>query len=169
MPHANNAQPQELQGDGLSRLISGGSGTAAADPSLMHQHPSSQFAKLTDAYSASGGTVTADAFCAALAQKQGQALSQVARWIVDRTVVSFVAENRTWLPVFQFDPVTLQVTQTARQVVAELRDVFDDTDLAAWFAAPNAWLGEATPADALALRADAVLAAARAERFAAAG
>ena len=56
-----------------------------------------------------------------------------------------------------------------QQVIGELREVFDDRELAEWFATPNCWLGGGAPAVRLASEPLAVIDAARADRFVAAG
>lgn len=113
----------------------------------------------------SGGTVTADSLSALLRCRSGQPISLVARWIVARKVVSFSWRFETWLPLFQFDQRGFELRPGIRQVMAELRDVFDDLELAEWFAAPNVWLGDASPADVIGLGPEPVVAAARADRF----
>ena len=50
-----------------------------------------------------------------------------------------------------------------------LRSVFDEWELAEWFACPNSWLGGQTPASQVVLDEQAVVEAARADRFVAAG
>jgi hypothetical protein len=54
-------------------------------------------------------------------------------------------------------------------VVEELRDVFDDLELALWFVSPNAWLGHAAPVDLVNRDDETMLQAARADRFVAWG
>jgi hypothetical protein len=50
-------------------------------------------------------------------------------------------------------------------VVRELRDVYDDEELARWFVGDNEALGGRVPADVVATEPDAVLEAARTDRF----
>ncbi len=54
-------------------------------------------------------------------------------------------------------------------VTTELKDVFDDLELADWFIKANAWLGDDAPADRVITDPPAVLEAARADRFIARG
>lgn len=84
-------------------------------------------------------------------------------------VVRFEWAEQTWLPLFQFEPQTVVVRADVRRVARELGRAFDDWQLALWFAEPNLWLGHRTPVSALAFDADAVCAAARADRFIAMG
>ena len=124
---------------------------------------------LRRAFRPSGGIIAGDALAALMRDRTDQPLSLLARWIVNRDVVSFEAHGQTWLPLFQFDFSAMEVSPAARQVIGELRPVFDDWELTEWFASPNTWLGGASPADALASDARAVVDAARADRFVAAG
>jgi hypothetical protein len=63
----------------------------------------------------------------------------------------------------------LCVSSTAREVIVEMRDVFDDLELTEWFANPNVWLDGDFPAHALAIDPKRVHETARADRFVAAG
>ncbi len=77
--------------------------------------------------------------------------------------------SQTLLPLFQFDLPSARLRAPVAAAVRELSDVFDDWDLAHWFAQPNVWLGNAAPATLVDAHAGAVLAAARADRFIARG
>jgi hypothetical protein len=98
-----------------------------------------------------------------------QPLSMRARWIVGRELICFERRGATLLPDFQFDASTWLPRPCVRRVVRELRDVCDDVELASWFVSSNAWLEERTPAEAIETQPEAVLDAARADRFIAAG
>lgn len=121
------------------------------------------------AFSASGGLVTGDALAALLRSRWDQPTSTLARWIVGRHVLAFEPDGQYWLPMFQFEPGMLRRRQAVQGVVAELRDVFDDWELAQWFAEPNTWLAGRSPADLLASDAPSVRRAARADRYIAKG
>jgi hypothetical protein len=54
-------------------------------------------------------------------------------------------------------------------VIAELSPIFDGWELASWFAKPNLWIADAKPIDLVDECLGAVLGAARADRFIAAG
>jgi len=54
-------------------------------------------------------------------------------------------------------------------ILAELRDVFDQIELAEWFVRPNSLLEGEIPLGVLAFRPDSVLQAARIDRFVAIG
>lgn len=117
----------------------------------------------------SGGLLTGDAVAVLLARVSPQPISALAHWVVQRQIVSFRSNGQIWIPMFQFEPVGMQPYVSAMQVVSELSAVFDDTELAAWFATPNLWLAGQLPANALAAIPEEVLGAARADRFVAAG
>jgi hypothetical protein len=92
-----------------------------------------------------------------------------ARWIISRTVISFGWRSQTLLPLFQFDEADMSPRPSIAAVVRELADVFDDWQLAVWFAQPNGRLCYAAPVDAIARDVPAVLSPARAERLLARG
>ena len=96
-------------------------------------------------------------------------LALLARWIVDRQVLSFECHSQTLLPMFQFDLSGATVQPGLRPVMAELGDVFDDRELVDWFATPSCWLGGEAPVAIFAKDLPAVLRAARADRFVATG
>ena len=51
-----------------------------------------------------------------------------------REVVSFGWNSQTLLPLFQFDLFDMSLRPDAVAVISELADVFDDWELASWFA-----------------------------------
>jgi uncharacterized protein (DUF2384 family) len=55
------------------------------------------------------------------------------------------------------------------RIIDELKDVFDNWDLALWFSTPNAWLDHLAPVDLIAIDGQSVHEAARADRFIALG
>jgi hypothetical protein len=117
------------------------------------------------AYRARGGIASGEQVALMLRRCHEQPLSRLARWIVAREVVSFEGAGITWLPLFQFERVSMSVRPEVAAVIGELADVFEDRELAAWFTLPNDWLRGAVPADALAVCPSAVRDAARADRF----
>jgi len=121
------------------------------------------------AYRRSGGIASGDDVALMLRQCSNQPLSRLARWVAAREVVSFQWLGAIWLPLFQFDWTATSVRPDVTSVIGELAEVFDDWELAAWFALPNTWLRGRTPVDALATCPSAVREAARADRFIARG
>ena len=69
------------------------------------------------------------------------------------------------LPAFQFDPMDMAVRCGVRDVIDTLVPLFDDWELASWFARPSEWLDGRRPADAVVRDPAAVLSAARTDRF----
>jgi hypothetical protein len=123
-------------------------------------------AQLPGAYRASGGVATSDALTQLLLGRWDQPISVLARWIVDRRVVHFGLQGRLMLPLFQFDLRSLDVLPRVGEVIDALGHVLDTDEHAEWFARPNCWLRGASPAEAMAEDAAAVLQAARSYRLA---
>ncbi len=117
----------------------------------------------------SGGLIGANTLSLLMREQCEQPISVLARHIVDRDVVHIDSNADVMLPMFQFDPVTLHVRQAVKMVIDTLKPVFDDVELAHWFAEPNAWLEWSRPADVIVENPLRVLEAARADRFVAAG
>jgi hypothetical protein len=138
-------------------------------PVELQSVESRQFLAMERAFSVHGGMASGEEVARQLRQRCDQPISMLARWIVSRTVVSIAWRAQTLLPTFQFDRRDMSLRTPVVQAIAELRDVFDDWDLALWFAQPNAWLKDSSPVDLLAQDDTAVLQAARADRFVARG
>jgi hypothetical protein len=120
---------------------------------------------LPRAYEATGGVIECSAFSALLRDAASQPVSMLARWIVERRVVSFNWRAATLLPAFQFDLATMRPREGLADVIRELPDEYDDSDLADWFARPNIWLAGRTPAAVFVHDLPGVLNAARTDRF----
>ena len=84
-------------------------------------------------------------------------------------MVTIQWRSQTLLPLFQFDLQSSSLRPPIERVIAELTGVFDDFELAIWFAQPNSWLDGAMPVHVLGRDVPAVLGAARADRFVATG
>ncbi|MGJ7511441.1 MbcA/ParS/Xre antitoxin family protein, partial [Variovorax sp. GT1P44] len=106
---------------------------------------------------------------ALLQRHTDQPISRLARWIVDRQIVTFEANSQRWIPMFQFEATDMRVLDGVSRSILELRDVFDDPELAEWFGTPNIWLTGRTPAELVRQEAHAVVEAARADRFVVSG
>ena len=124
---------------------------------------------LMHAFRTTGGVVSGDSLAMLLRGRSDQPLSLLARWIVNRQVLSFECHSQTLLPMFQFDLEGLTVRPGLRPVMTELSDVFDDRELVDWFATPNCWLSGESPVAVFSNDLAAVLRAARADRFIATG
>ncbi|MGN6828018.1 hypothetical protein [Paucibacter sp. M5-1] len=127
--------------------------------------PSSLLWRLQKLFHETGGLVNTEELLAPLRDRYDQPLSVLARWIVDRRVVSFEARGERWLPLFQFDTDLLVVLCGVEHAIRELHDVFDDGELAEWFATSNGWLQNASPAAMVSIDPAAVINAARADRY----
>jgi hypothetical protein len=140
-----------------------------------------EFRELCQGFQRSGGLVSADQLVGLMHGGGGQSLalpnpqpisqpiSMVARWIVRREIVSLSWRSQTLLPLFQFGDGRACLRPGLAAVMTELTDVFDDLELALWFARSNSSLDGAAPADRLATHAADVWQAARTDRFIATG
>jgi hypothetical protein len=124
-----------------------------------------EFVALLEAYRAGGGLARAEELLAPFKCGRAPDLATLARWIAVGQVISFVWQARTWLPLFQFDPIDTRPRPQLGQVLAELNAVYDDWELANWFAMPNLSLAGRTPVQAFASDLSAVVRAARIDRF----
>lgn len=128
-----------------------------------------QLVAMLVAFRPGGGVVSGDELAQLLRPQYDQSVSVVARWVVQRTIVSLSWRGQTLIPLFQFDRECMQLRVGLTCVVRELSDAFDDWDLGLWFTQPNCWLNDATPAEAMAGDPAMVLQAARTDRFIALG
>ncbi|WP_425258812.1 hypothetical protein ACPOLB_25230 [Rubrivivax sp. RP6-9] len=122
-------------------------------------------------YQQQGGLAGGDEVSSRLRGVVEQPISTLARWIVAREVVVLPCESvlLLLLPLFQFDFRAGRVLPAVSAALSELRPVFDDWDLASWFATPNVLLDAAAPMQCLLHDPAAVVEAARTDRFIAAG
>jgi acyl-CoA synthetase (AMP-forming)/AMP-acid ligase II len=140
-----------------------------ADAPTFQRLEGSQFLAMQCAYARNGGLASGDEVAQLLRWRSEQPISTLARWIVARTIVSFEWQSQTLIPLFQFDPSDMSPSAATVDVIRELSDVFDDWELASWFAQPNVWLHDAAPVVAIRKDQLGVLQAARADRFIARG
>jgi hypothetical protein len=131
-----------------------------SQPVAGHQHLA-----LIRTYQMTGGLVSCDQAAMLLGRHRDQPISVLARWIVARNLVSFVWQSDTLVPLFQFEVSDMTLRRGVSEVIAELTGAFDDLELAAWFAQPNGWLGNAAPLAVIETDQPAVLQAARADRY----
>ena len=124
---------------------------------------------MDDAFRPHGGFVSGDEAAQRLRCRSDQPLSLIARWIVSHSVINVTWRGEALMPVFQFDLVDMSIRPSCARVIRELARVYDNWELASWFAAPNAWLAHATPVARIAHDEVGVLQAARADRFIARG
>lgn len=124
-----------------------------------------QLAAMQRVFLATGGVVTSDQFIGLLRRRASQPISVLARWIVAREVVSLSWHGQVMIPLFQFDAARMELLESIPPILGELVGVFDDWDIAQWFATPNAWTEGVAPAEVLRRDGLAVLKAARGDRF----
>jgi hypothetical protein len=135
----------------------------------LQEHTDQQFIVMLDAYRSSGGLARAQEVVALFKRRSGHDLATLASWIVNKNVICFEWQLKMWLPLFQFNRLSMAPQPGLSQVLAQLIPDHDGWALANWFAQPNAWLGNRTPAVMLGLDPAAVLNASRAARLIANG
>lgn len=146
-----------------------GSAQPCAHPRWSAPDLDDAFVAMLGAYRCSGGLARVDEVVTLLERGGQPAVATLARWIVERSVISFEWQAQTWLPWFQFRRADRVPDPALLAVFAELAAVYDGWELAHWFARPNAALGGGAPADLIISVPGAVLQAARADRFIARG
>jgi hypothetical protein len=130
------------------------------------------------AFADSGGMVSGDGLAQRLFDSASSAggagglqgaTALVARWIASRSVVTVMGPHGWMLPLFQFDQATATPKPSMAPVLAVLRGVFSDAELALWFVSSNDWLKGDQPAMVMHKNLPGVLHAARADRYVATG
>ena len=117
-------------------------------------------------YRRTGGLVSGDQAASLLGRYRDQPISQLARWIVARDIVSFECRGERLVPLFQFQLLDMSPRQCVTDVLSELVDAFeDDLEVAAWFTRPSCWLHDTAPLVMVEVDPSAVLQAARADRY----
>lgn len=135
------------------------------DPCTQQGGADQQFVAMLNLYRDSGGLARAQEVVALSRQCGGPDADTILRWVIDRELIGFNWQSKTWLPLFQFNRFDMARRPVLGHVFAELTPVYDPWELASWFAQPNPWLAERIPADTLEVDPSAVLRAARADRF----
>ena len=127
------------------------------------------FMTMSRVFGAHRGMVTADELVQSMRTNLAQPLSIVGRWIADRAAVQFAWRAQTWFPCFQFAGNPISIRPAVSQIVLELRDAYDDWELALWFASRYEWLDHASPVEVIRRDAAGAEGAARIDRFIARG
>lgn len=130
---------------------------------------STKFAALLTAFRATGGTARGDDLARLLEDRQCGDIVSLAKLLVAGEVFGFEWREALWIPMFQFELRDLSLKPGPKQVLAELAGSCDGWTIAAWFVRANCGLAERRPVDLLDSDLPAVLDAARAARFIAAG
>ena len=118
---------------------------------------------------AAGGCLSIAEIAAALGCSCRRAAGLVDAWARARRILPLPSGSETWLPAYQLDVARRRPHPVVAAVLAELHGVFGEAELLLWFATPNLWLGDRTPAELIAIDARAVAGASRADRFVACG
>lgn len=124
---------------------------------------------LERAYESIGGTISADQMMQRLRSCSDQPISILAHWIVDRDIVLIDRQGEKKIPTFQFVGSSCIRRPEVASVIAELRSVHDDRELATWFVTPNSWIDNALPVRMINVEPNRVFEAARVDRFVARG
>jgi hypothetical protein len=137
-------------------------GTAATSTDAIEEQ---ELVFMLTAYRPAGGVVGGDDLATMLRGHHTQPLSVVAGWLVRRSILSFHWRGQTLIPLFQFERSGMCPRADVIATLQELRDAFDDWEVALWFATPNAWLDYARPVVVVDRDPRSVLSAAQADRF----
>ena len=124
---------------------------------------------LLSAFLATGGVVRGNELAMMFEDLKMGNLASLGRAMASGEICSFQWRSAFWIPMFQFNLDNLAFQPGPRKIMRELSGVFNDWMLAAWFAQPNSWLRGGKPVDLLESNFSAVLEAARADRYVAAG
>ena len=166
---AENAGTQPLEIQLCDHQLPAQSLTQGVDVAIGSMPSSQGFAAMLQAYRTSGGTLRGDDLSRVLEHRKTGDHVSLAKLMASREVFSFEWNYKCWVPMFQFEPCDLHVRSGPRQVVGELVTVLQGWALAAWFVQPNAWLNGRLPVNLMESDLPDVLAAARSDRFVAAG
>jgi len=124
-----------------------------------------EFLTMSRVFGEHGGMVSADELVRSMRMNVTQPLSIVARWIAERATVQFAWRAQTWFPCFQLAGKPISIRPPVSEIVMELRDAYDDWEMALWFASRNQRLGHAPPVEVIRCDPAAVVRAARIDRF----
>ena len=127
------------------------------------------FLGLVDAFQATGGLIRVDDLESMFMLRSFGFSKEFAMSITDRQVIHFEWQAQTWLPLFQFDLIRMQARPELVPILAELNSIYDNWEVADWFARINPWLGGYSPSQELGRNPLAVMNAASAEVFVARG
>jgi len=127
------------------------------------------FVSMLPAFRATGGLATGDELGVKLDRLQHAGMSNLARKVAGGELICFDWHNSLWLPMFQFNPQTLEMDAMVHQIFCEISGIMDGWEITQWFARPHAALGGAMPVERLNGSVEALLNAARSDRLIARG
>jgi len=122
------------------------------------------FLQMLNAYRISGGLFRGADVNTLLEGHGRHCAGTVDHWIENNEVIHFEWQCLTWMPRFQFDMAAKAPWTAVGLVATELAGVFDNWQMALWFAHPSTVLEGRLPADALRSDPDQVIQAARHDR-----
>ena len=166
-PDAASASPDRLQSGRCRSLLP--DSDAANDRIRAGRTKDREFTAMSRVFGEHGGMATAEELVYSMRTCLPQPLSIVGRWITQRAAVQLVWRSQTYFPWFQFAHNPISIRRPVADVLLELRDTFDDWDIALWFASGNEWLDHGSPIEAIGHDAAEVVRAARIDRFIAKG
>ncbi len=115
---------------------------------------------LIDQYGEHGGLASPDEVISLMRPHWRQPISILARWILDRKLVSFYWCTQILLPSFQFERPRMTPSRAVSDCLRELGGALDDEGLASWFVRPCPWLDQQIPVDLLLREPESVIEAA---------
>lgn len=135
-----------------------------SDPGSREQGRDELFLHMLDAYRGSGGLYRGGDVNFLLEGRGRHTAGTVDKWMDQNEVIHFEWQGLTWLPRFQFDMATKAPWVEVGLVTTELAGVYDNWEVALWFAHPSSALEGRVPADTMQLEPDRVIQAARRDR-----
>lgn len=137
-----------------------------APSAALFQHAEDrEFLEMRGCYAEHGGLTNGDDIARDIGRHVQQPISVVAHWIVERRIVSIAWRSRILIPRFQFTADGGEVRAVVRGSIAQLGSVFNDWEIARWFAEPNSWLHDMKPLELVGIDDQAVIDSARADYF----
>jgi hypothetical protein len=124
-----------------------------------------QFAAIVGVHARHGGVLRADEVAQRMRSHWDQPVSVLAKWIASRAMITIDWHDDILVPMFQIDPRSKGLRPGCREIVAELKDVMGDWEMARWFATSDPLLGGLAPVDMLAVSWREAFNAARVARF----
>jgi hypothetical protein len=105
--------------------------------------------RLHDAYRRTGGMADRRELVRWMVDCGAGDAASLAGLLAGRAVFGFAADERYWLPMFQFDLADLSIRPAPTRVAAALGGALDGWLLAQWFAQPHPGLDDRRPVDVL--------------------
>jgi hypothetical protein len=165
----NPAQLKMLIPHGMPGQLAASKAQGNANRQAEEHQQNGQFVTMLNAFRSSGGLAREQEVAVHIKNHWVNDVSPLAGWLFKREICGFQWQSKLWIPLFQFNPSSLTLRAGLNAVMSELASIYDDWEIATWFAEPNPWLADCAPADVLAVAPTQVHHAARAERFVHAG